>query len=265
MRLLPPFAAKILGKPGLPWVTFVPGIGNDSGFWANQAERLTDKFRVLTFDPWGHGDSPSPPEGCRLSDVMDGLIQLLDTYAIERTALVGLGFGGSVALATALDHKERVSRVVACCCRPRQPDNRRAFWRDRRAKAAEIGMARITDMTVDRWLGEDFRVARPDVDRALRAMMNRTTLAGYQAYVGAFVEMDFGARLGEMAVPTLLIAGENDHGGGPPDDMRKVANAIPGARFELIEGAGHIVNFEAPECLAELIGKFVAADLAKVP
>jgi 3-oxoadipate enol-lactonase len=265
MRLLPPFAAKILGKPGLPWVTFVPGIGNDSGFWANQAERLTDKFRVLTFDPWGHGDSRSPPEDCRFSDVMDGLIQLLDTYAIERTALVGLGFGGSVALATALDHKERVSRVVACCCRPRQPDDRRAFWRDRRAKAAEIGISRITDMTVDRWLGEEFRVARPDVDGALRAMMNRTTLAGFQAYVAAFVEMDFSARLGELAVPTLLVAAENDHGGGPPDDMRKMANAIPGARFELIEGAGHIVNYEAPECLAELIGQFVAADLAKVP
>jgi 3-oxoadipate enol-lactonase len=255
--MLPPFAAKILGKPGLPWVTFVPGIGNDSTFWANQAERLADRFQVLTFDPWGHGDSPSPPEGCRFSDVVDGLIQLLDAYAIEQTALVGLGFGGSVALATALDHGGRVSRVVACCCRPRQPDDRRAFWRDRRAQAAEIGMERITDMTVDRWLSDAFRAARPDVDAALRAMMNRTTLAGYQAYVDAFVEMDFAARLGELTVPTLLVAGENDHGGGPPDDMRKMANAIPGARFELIEGAGHIVNYEAPDKLAALVADFL--------
>ena len=265
MRLLPPFAAKILGKPGLPWVTFVPGIGNDSGFWTNQADRLANKFQVLTFDPWGHGDSPPPPEDCRFSDVVDGLIQLLDTYAIENTALVGLGVGGSVALATALDHKERVSRVVACCCRPRQPDDRRAFWRDRRAKAAEIGIARITNMTVDRWLDEAFRTQRPDVDAALRAMMDRTTLAGYQAYVDAFIEMDFAARLGELAVPTLLVAAANDHGGGPPDAMRAMAKTIPGARFELIEHAGHIVNYEAPECLAELIGQFVAADLAKVP
>ncbi len=263
MKTLPPFAAKILGKPGLPWVTFVPGIGNDSGFWANQAERLTDRFRVLTFDPWGHGESPPPPEDCRFGDVVDGLIQLIDTYAIGQTALVGLGFGGSVALATALDHKQRVSRVVACCCRPRQPDDRRAFWRDRRAKAAEIGMARITGMTVDRWLGEAFRATHPDVDQALRAMMNRTTLAGYQAYVAAFIEMEFAARLGELAVPALLIAAKNDHGGGPPDDMRAMAKTIPGARFELIEGAGHIVNYEAPNRLAELIGQFVAADAAK--
>lgn len=88
-------------------------------------------------------------------------------------------------------------------------------------------------------------------------MFKRMSAPGYQAYVGAFIEMDFTARLPDMQVPTMLVAAENDHGGGPPDDMRAMAAAIPGARFELIKGAGHIVNYEAPDALAALIAEFL--------
>jgi 3-oxoadipate enol-lactonase len=260
MKQLPKLHAQLRGPADAPVVTFVPGIGNDSSFWADQAARLASDFQVLTFDPWGHGDSPPPPEDCRFQDVVDGLIQLLDAHQIKQTALIGLGFGGSVALATALDYPERITQLIACCCRPRQPDDRRDFWQDRQAKAAEIGMDRIADITVDRWLSDEFRAAHPDIDTTLRTMMKRTTLAGYKAYVGAFIEMDLTDRLTDMQVPTLLIAAEKDHGGGPPDDMRAMAAQILGAHFEMIAGAGHIVNYEAPDALAELLQDFLRRD-----
>jgi 3-oxoadipate enol-lactonase len=257
MRSLPQLSSKIHGPADAPVVAFVPGIGNDSEFWADQAARLAGRYRTLRFDPWGSGDSPPPPEDCRFADVVDGVIQLLDAHGIEHAALMGLGFGGSVALAAALDHPDRISKVIACCCRPRQPDDRRDFWRDRQAKAAEIGIDRLADITVDRWLSEAFRTARPDVDAELRRMFKRMSVESYQAYVGAFIDMDFTARLGEVQVPTMLVAAENDHGGGPPEDMGAMAAAIPGARFEVIKGAGHIVNYEAPDALAGCVGDFL--------
>lgn len=257
MRKLPKLSAAHHGPQGAPWVTFVPGIGNDSAFWRDQADQFADRFQVLTFDPWGHGSSPPPPEPCGFADMIEGLVELLDTMEIKETALVGLGFGGSVALATALNHADRVTAVVACCCRARQPDDRRDFWRERRAKAATLGMDRIADMTVDRWLSEAFREQRPDADKALRDMMKRTTLQGYQALVDAFIEMDFTALLPRLTPPVMLVAAEKDHGGGPVEDMRAMAQAIAGARFEIIPGAGHIVNYEAPMALAELIGDFL--------
>jgi 3-oxoadipate enol-lactonase len=261
MRQIPKLSSKLAGKAGAPVVTFIPGIGNDSQFWADQAARLMDRYRVLTFDPWGSGDSPPPATDCRFADVVDGVIQLLDAYDIGQAALVGLGFGGSVALAAALDHPERISKVIACCCRPRQPDDRRAFWRDRQARAAEIGIDRLADITVDRWLSEAFRAARPDADLALRQMFKRMSVESYQAYVGAFIDMDFTAQLGDMQVPTMLVAAENDHGGGPPNDMRAMAAAIPNARFELIRGAGHIVNYEVPDALAACVADFLDREL----
>lgn len=260
MKQLQKLYSQLRGPEGAPVVTFVPGIGNDSEFWGDQADRLVGDFQVLTFDPWGHGNSPPPPDDCRFQDVVDGLIQLLDQHKIERTVLIGLGFGGSVAFATALDHSSRITQLIACCCRARQPDDRREFWRERQAKATEIGMDRLADMTVDRWLSEDFRSANADIDATLRTMMKRTTVAGYLAYVGAFIEMDFSDRLADMKVPTMLIAAEKDHGGGPPEDMRAMAAVISDAQYEMVPHAGHIVNFEAPDALAKLISDFLIKD-----
>lgn len=253
----PLFVHEVRGPADAAWITFVPGIGNDRSFWADQADRLADEFRVLLFDPWGHGDSPQPPEGVDFDTMVQGIFALWDNLGISRSSLVGLGFGGSLALATAIANPARVERVAAFCCRPRQPDDRRTFWRDRQAKAAELGMAAITDITVDRWLGPAFRSTNPADDQALRAAMNRTTLAGYQAYTGAFAEMDFTDRLGAIACPVHLVAAENDHGGGPIEAMRAMAAAIPDAGLTVIPGSGHICVAEAPDTVATILREFL--------
>jgi 3-oxoadipate enol-lactonase len=254
---LPLFAYEVQGAEGAPWITFVPGIGNDRSFWSLQAEALSNSFRVLRFDPWGHGDSPEPPRPCRFEDIVAGVTALWDHLGIARSHVAGLGFGGSVALALALDHPARVDRVVACCCRPRQPEDRRAFWLERQTGAAEIGIVAITKLTVDRWLSEDFRTANPRIDAALRAAMNRTTLAGYQAYTGAFAEMDFADRLGTIDRPVQLIAAEHDHGGGPVPAMEAMAAAIPDASLQVIRGCGHICVAEAPDAVSAIIRTFL--------
>jgi 3-oxoadipate enol-lactonase len=259
---LPLFAHVLRGPDGAPCVTFVPGIGNDRSFWAEQAAALASSFKVLTFDPWGHGDSPAPPSDCRFADMIAGLVQLWDHLGIQCSSLVGLGFGGSLALATAIAHPARVDSVVACCCRPRQPDDRRTFWRDRQARAADIGMAAITEMTVDRWLSLEFRASHPVIDRDLRDAMNRTTLAGYQAYVGAFIEMDFTDRLGDLRCPVQLVAAGHDHGGGPVPAMQAMAASIPGAELTIIPNSGHICVAEAPDQLGLILRQFLTANSA---
>jgi 3-oxoadipate enol-lactonase len=256
-RTLPSFSHRVAGPAAAPWVTFISGIGNDGSFWQQQAAAVSHNARVLTFDPWGHGASPAPPQDCTFDDVLQGVLALWNDVDIRHSAVVGLGFGGSVALALGLVAPERVTRVVACCCRAKQPDDRRDFWRARREAACTQGMQALADATVDRWLSGDFRAAHPDVDATLRAMMKRTSLDGYRAYVGAFIEMDFDARLDQLSVPTLLVAAEHDHGGGPVEDMRRMAVRIPGARLEVVQGSGHICNHEASEAVTALLQGFL--------
>lgn len=257
IKTLPPLNYRVAGPADAPWLTFVPGIGNDATFWSVQADALADRFRVLTFDPWGHGASPAAPADCRFEDIERGILQLWDALGVDSSAVVGLGFGGSVALALARHHPQRVARVGAFCCRPRQPDDRRAFWRQRIAAARSGGIDPLADVTVDRWLSAEFRTAQPAVDAHLRAMMKRTTLDGYCAYVGAFIEMDFEAGLEDMHVPVLLVAAEHDHGGGPVTAMREMAARIPGAELALVQGSGHICNYEAPAQVDALLASFL--------
>lgn len=258
-RVVPLFAYEAQGPDEAPWITFIPGIGNDRSFWRQHANALALDFKVLIFDPWGHGDSPPPPDECGFDDMISGLIQLWDQQGIERSSVVGLGFGGSIALATAIAHKGRVDRVVACCCRPRLPEDRRVFWRERLEAAARVGMAAITDMTVDRWLSAEFRVSHPNIDFTLRQAMRRTTLAGYQAYVSAFVEMDFAARLAEIRCPVQLVAAAHDHGGGPVEAMEEMAAVLPNAKLAIIPNSGHICVAEAPEELARILKSFFSS------
>jgi 3-oxoadipate enol-lactonase len=257
MNPLPHLHHTISGKPGRPWLTFIPGIGNDAAFWQAQADALSDEFRILAFDPWGHGSSPLPPAGCTFDDMWRGVVQLWDRLDIARSSVVGLGFGGSVGLRLGIELPQRVERLVACCCRPRQPDDRRDFWRTRQAAARNQGMHALADLTVDRWLSAECRQRHPEVDQALRTMMKRTTLEGYLASVGAFIEMDFTARLPELAVPTLLLAAEHDHGGGPVPAMQEMARHIPHAELKVIQGSGHICNHEVPEVVNTLLRDFL--------
>lgn len=256
MKALPTFHHVISGPANAPCLTFIPGIGNDAQFWAEQAASLSAHFRVLRFDPWGHGQSPAPPQDCSFAAIRDGIVQLWDSLGITRSAVVGLGFGGSLALALGLEYPERVTRIAAFCCRPRQPDDRREFWRGRCDAAQTRGMDELSDATVDRWLSTDFRTRQPKVDHLLRTMMKNTTLDGYLAYVRAFIEMDFSADLPQLHVPTLLVAAEHDHGGGPVADMQAMAAQNPHIKLQVINGVGHICNHEAPAQVERLLQRF---------
>jgi 3-oxoadipate enol-lactonase len=99
-------------------------------------------------------------------------------------------------------------------------------------------------------------MARPIINLGNTNITDKTRRR-LQAHVGGVIDMDFTARLGEMQVPTLLAAAEKDRGGGPPDDMQAKAAAIPGARFDLVKDAGHIVNYEAPDVLAACAADFL--------
>lgn len=253
----PRLEAYVAGPDGAPWVTFVPGIGNDAMFWERQAGELSATHRVLRFEPWGCGASEAPPADLRIEGVAEGIVALWDALAIERSSVVGLGFGGSTALTLALDHPDRVEKVVACCCRARQPDDRRDFWRDRQAIARRDGLEGLGEVTVERWLGDDFRAAHPEVEQRLTAGFRRSSVDGYVAYVGAFVAMDLTARLASLSTPTLLVAAEHDHGGGPVASMRQLAAALPTAQLRVVAGSGHIVNHEAPDEVAALLAAFL--------
>jgi 3-oxoadipate enol-lactonase len=86
-------------------------------------------------------------------------------------------------------------------------------------------------------------------------MLTRTPEAGYLGTCAAIRDADFTEAAKAITVPTLCLVGEED-GATPPALVRQLADLIPGARYEVIAGAGHLPCIERPARVAELIGAF---------
>ena len=95
-----------------PPLVLIHGVGLDHTMWDPVVEILAQQHLVLRYDLLGHGSSDDPPGPRRLDDFVDQLLEVLDSYGIDTSDVVGLSFGGLIALITAARHPNRVRRAV---------------------------------------------------------------------------------------------------------------------------------------------------------
>ena len=117
---------EITGPPGAPVVVLIHGLGLNRHVWDAHRSRLAQRYRVLTYDLYGHGDSAAPPAEPSLTLFAEQLIGLLDELGVERCALVGFSLGGMINRRLAMDHPGRVeSLVVLNSPHEREPEAQR--------------------------------------------------------------------------------------------------------------------------------------------
>jgi pimeloyl-ACP methyl ester carboxylesterase len=105
----------------------------------------------------------------------------------------------------------------------------------------------VADAAASRW----FTAAAPDALRArFRAILVATPAEGYAGCCDAVAGWDFRDRLGEIAAPTLVVAGAEDEA-IPAEYTDVLVRRIPGARGTVLEGAAHLANLERPAAFAE--------------
>jgi pimeloyl-ACP methyl ester carboxylesterase len=242
-----------------PAVVLVHGFGLDMRMWDPQLPRLAARFTVVRFDCRGFGASGPYDPAVAYTHAGD-VIALLDHLAIERAALVGLSFGGRVVAQTALAAPDRVTGVALLdsVLDGVQWDPESAAALDetyRQAQSHGVLAGRAA------WLAHPvFAAARelPEVASALSAMVNGYPgqhLTGDDPHERAGRLID---ALGQMTVPTLVAVGERD----VPcfrEMSQTLARDIPGARYHVEPGAGHMINMEHPAQITELLLEFLAS------
>ena len=248
---------RIDGPAGKPWVTFITGIANDAWMWEAQAAALAPRFRVLRYDLRGQGGTAATDPPYTIDLLAGDLIALWDALGVGTSHLVGLGLGGALAQAVAIRHPERVQRLAPCCCRARMVPEFAKLWHELIATVRSRGIEPIVEPTVQRWFSEPFRAANPRVLDGVRAMIRRTSVAGYVGCASAFLGLDIEAGLGSIRAPTLFISGALDARGGPPPLMAALAQKVPGARHVSVPDAAHIANVENPEGFNRVIADFL--------
>jgi 3-oxoadipate enol-lactonase/4-carboxymuconolactone decarboxylase len=209
---------------------------------------LAEQFRVVQLDTRGHGDSPPAPAGapCEIADLGQDVLDTLDQLGIGRAHVSGVSLGGMVALWLAAHHPERVARLALVCTSAYLPPAEN--WRARAAAVRADGMAAVADVPAKTWITAALAGRDPDLLGRLQTMLAAVDAESYAQCCEAIARMDQRADLGRVAAPTLAVAGADDPA-TPPQMLRELAEAIPGARCEVLEPASHIATVEAPAAL----------------
>ena len=244
---------RLHGPEGAPVVALAHSLGTDARIWDGVIDILATRFRVLSYDERGHGLSDAPPGDYSLDDHVADLAGLVDAVVSERFALAGVSVGGLIAQGFALRHPERLSALVLCDTAPRIGSTQ--MWSDRIAAVRRGGLPALSEQVMALWLGARYRAENPDAVAGWRNLFERTPAEGYCSTCATLRDTDLTARVGGIVTPTLVVVGEED-GPTPVAQVRALAEAIPGARFELVAGASHIPSIDRPRELAALMTAF---------
>lgn len=234
---------------GEPLVLLHEGVV-DSRIWGRLVPLLAEDFRVVAYDQRGYGRSPmwdgpySP---------VDDLLGVLDAAGIERATVVGASRGGRIALSAALLAPERVGGLVLLGSG--LPGHRMTIEGTPEQEARWEAAEERGDLTA---LAEiDMEVWAPlGADTELRAMFLENAEAS-NSEDPATGEVDAASRLGEIAVPTLVVTGAQDVP-AINEVGAIIARGIAGARSAELDAADHMLPWRQPEQLARLVRDFLA-------
>ena len=246
--------ADVSGDPnGLP-VVLANSLGTDFRVWGPLLPHLPRGLRVVRYDMRGHGLSDAPAGDYFMGDLVADAAALMDALGLRDAVFVGLSIGGVVAQGLAAERPDLVRAAVLSNTAARIGTEE--SWRDRMTTVRAEGIEAIADRVMQLWFTKGFHASRPDELALWRNMLVRTPLAGYLGCCAAMSHTDLRESTARLRLPVLAIAGSDD-GSTPPDLVRETAESIPGARFEIIRGAGHIPPVEAPEAMGRILTAFL--------
>jgi 3-oxoadipate enol-lactonase len=232
-------------------IIFLNSLGTDLRMWEGLVASL-GAHRLVRMDKRGHGLSACSPKAPTITDLARDALAVADHLGIARAVFVGCSIGGVIAQEIARMAPERVEALVLSNTAGKI--GTQEIWAERIAAVHQQGLLAMTEAILDRWFSPAFRAS---ADCALWATeVSRCDPEGYAGCCEALAGADLREALPQIAKPTLVIAGSHD-GATPPEQVLGMAAQIPGARAELIEGAGHIPAIEQPGTVARLITEFL--------
>ncbi len=243
------------GPAHAPAIILGHALGTDSRIWNGVVDELSRDYGVIAYDLRGHGLSSVPQPPYRLDQLAADVLDLADHLSLDRFALAGVSVGGLVAQRFALDHPDRLAGLVLCNTAARIGDD--ALWNARIGAVEAGGLEAIADGVLMRWFPAALREGRQDEIAGWRNMLLRSPVPGYVGTCAALRDADLTAEIAGIAMPTLVVAGEDDQS-TPVALVRGTAKRLPAAQFEIIARAGHLPCIDRPDELARLMRGYLA-------
>ncbi len=250
----PRLAVSVCGKGEL--VLFLHGVGGNRSNWDEQL-RLTGRSHLAAaWDARGYGQSDDT-SAFAMPDLVGDVLRTLDHFRADRAHLVGLSMGALIALSFYFSHPDRVGSLFLA--------NSAAGLDSDPARAEEFLKSRLKPLQN----GLTPADIAPGIARALsgRNATGATTgrleqsianlrINAYISALGVVSRFTLPGSLGDIAVPSHYIAGEDDRT-VPPEIAAAAARAIPGCGLTLLERTGHLSNIESPAAFNAALAAFL--------
>ena len=228
--------------------------------WVEQLKAIGSTYRVIAPDLRGHGESECPDGTFTMDQMADDVVELLNRLEVREPVVVGgLSMGGYVALSLVARHPERVRGLILIDTRAAADTPEAARVREETARTVlrEKSNQSILETMVPRLFSKTTLEKHPHRVEPLLAAMHRTSPQGVAgALRGMAVRPDRRADLARIAVPSLIMVGEDDVI-SPVTEAREIAAAVPHSRLVVIPGAGHLSPYENPSAANEAILRFL--------
>jgi pimeloyl-ACP methyl ester carboxylesterase len=239
----------------------VMGTSGSIPLWGEIIPKLAEQYQVIAFDNRGLGGSGRGDSAISVASMAEDASALLHALDVPRAHVMGWSLGSAVAQELALAHPDQVASAIMYATWGRCDGFQRSVLaalrlpyavRDMDAALATAGIA-FSPQLLD----------HPDFAKMLEPMLpafpqNEDQMQVTTEQWDADLAHDSLDRLGDITAPTLVIVGEQDLL-TPPWQSRAVAEAIPGARFELVTGPGssHGMHIERPDDLIRIVTGFL--------
>lgn len=239
-------------------VLFIHGFPYDHQMWSKQVEFLQNSHYCVSFDIRGLGKSPAGDGQFTLETLVDDVFKIIDEHKLIKPVLCGLSMGGYIALRAIERAQEKFGGLILCDTKSFPDDDTAKLKRANGIKQINReGLTKFCEATIPatfadstlkerRWIYEEIlnRAVQYNpvgVKGCLLAILSRTDTTPF---------------LEKIAIPTLIICGENDKL-TPPLVMKEMHKKIKNSEFVVISEAGHMSPVENPEEVNKAISKFL--------
>lgn len=238
----------------------IQGLGHSSKFWFFQVPEFSKRFQAIVYDNRGIGDSDKPDEPYSIAGEAEDAVGLLDHLKIDRAHVLGVSRGGYIAQELAISHPERVKKLILIGTHyggPEYLEATKELWTEILDVAGlsleEVYRKGVKYLTTPAFFARETKM----VERLVEIRMaNPQPAYAFQRQFAGAAAFDAKERVKGIAVPTLVIAGEEDRV-VPNWLSEKLARQISNARFEIIEGVAHLSFIEQPDVVNRMVVEFL--------
>jgi pimeloyl-ACP methyl ester carboxylesterase len=241
-------------------LVFIGGLGNKLQIWANQVSQFSRHYLVLTFDNRDAGlteDSPRP--NYHIVDMAKDTVDLLDALGIEKAHIVGYSMGGAIAQEIVLNWQERVATLTLVATFAKiDAWGIQLFQKfgPLDQSGVETELFRLISPLAFNWRNFQQTNFFDTLSKIISGKTPYQPTPGFARQLSAIVDHDTVSRLSQIKVPTLVVAGERDVA-APANNLLRISQLIPNAKFHLIQGATHQIPQNYAEDFNQILSFFL--------